>query len=124
MTRARGPNEADEVEMDAGSQGICGGTEGEAGLMKRDSTWREKEYRPHDLKRQSEVGRAPAYQLVGVAGEITPRISASNACFNYVFWQAVSFSDALLIKCFGILTLDSDYLWLKAHLYLCCLIAA
>lgn len=28
MLRARGQNEADEVGMDAGSQGICGGREG------------------------------------------------------------------------------------------------
>lgn len=36
MMKASGQNKADEVEMDAGSQGICGRTEGEAELMKRD----------------------------------------------------------------------------------------
>lgn len=30
MLRARGQNEADEIEMDAGSQGSCQGREGEA----------------------------------------------------------------------------------------------
>lgn len=41
MLRARGQNEADEIEMDAGSQGSCQGREGEAGFTKW--TWREEE---------------------------------------------------------------------------------
>lgn len=39
----------------------------------------------HHLRNQSGVERTPAYQFVGVAGEITHRLSASRVCFNSVF---------------------------------------
>lgn len=38
----------------------------------------------HHLRKQSGVEKTPAYQFVGVAGEITHRLSASKVCFNFV----------------------------------------